>query len=118
MISSWKSAKSGCDTVIESLSVANAKWILKTNSDDCASPEWTTPTKHVRMDPPKDTLVVVVDVRGGQGAIRIMNIHENKYVDDVGPTKENGNMVIIPWNPDWWYYAIGQVHVAHIRSKS
>jgi len=70
------------------------------------------------VDPPKDTVAVVVDVRGGQGAIRIASTQENKNVDDVGPVKGAGNLVIVQWKSDWWYYAIGSVRVAHIRKKA
>jgi len=63
-------------------------------------------------------VAVVVDVRGGQGAIRIVNTQDNKHVDDVGPVKEGGNLVIVSWKSKWWYYAIGSVRVAHIGKKS
>ena len=70
------------------------------------------------MDPPKNTVAVVVDVRGGQGAINILNTQDNKYVDKVGSIKGAGNLVIVPWRSSWWYYAIGSVRVAHIKKKS
>lgn len=70
------------------------------------------------MNPAQDTVAVVVDVRSGQGAIRIASTQGNNHVDDVGPMKGAGNMVIVPWKSDWWYYAIGSVRVAHIGKKS
>ena len=72
----------------------------------------------VWVNPPQNSVAVVVDVRGREGAIRIHNKHDNKYVDDVGPIKDNDNMVIIPWSTNWRYYAIGQVRVAHVQRKS
>lgn len=70
----------------------------------------------VWVNPPQKTVAVVVDVRGRGGAIRI---HDNdKYVDDVGPVKDNYNMVIIPWSTNWRYYAIGEVRVAHVQRTS
>lgn len=91
---------------------------VKTGSSDCKSPEWSKPQEMVWLNPPQNTVALVVDVRGRGGAIRIHNNHDNKYVDDVGPVKDNNNMVIIPWNIDWRYYAIGQVRVAHVQRKS
>ena len=58
------------------------------------------------------------DVRSGQGAVRIGEKEKHKHVDDVGPTGEGPNMVIVPWKNIWWYYTIGTVQVAHIRKKS
>lgn len=91
---------------------------FQTGSGDCNPLHWTTPSVDVRVDPPKDTVAVVVDVRGGQGAIRINNTQDNKHVDKVGPIKGAGNLVIVLWKSDWWYYAIGFVRVAHIGKKS
>ena len=79
---------------------------------------WTTLAKNVRMDPSETTVALVVDVRGGQGAIRIVNKEDNKHVDGVGPMKEAGNLVIVLWKNKWWYYAIGSVRVAHVEKKS
>ena len=70
------------------------------------------------MDPPKNTVAVVVDVRSGQGAIHIIRTQDNKHVDKVGPVKEGENLVMVPWENTWWYYAIGSVYVAHIEKKS
>lgn len=63
-------------------------------------------------------MAVVVDVRGGQRTIRNVITQDNKHVDDVGSMKEGGNLVIVSWKSNWWYYAIESVCVAHIRKKS
>jgi hypothetical protein len=54
------------------------------------------PSKDIRIDPPKNTVAIVVDVRGGQGAIHIIKTQDNKHVDKVGPVKEGGNLVMVP----------------------
>ncbi len=90
---------------------------FQTDCGDCDPVGWTTPARNVRINPPKNTVALVVDVRGGQGAIRIVNKEDNKHVDDVGPIKEGGNLVIIPWKNIWWYYAIGSVRVAHVEKS-
>lgn len=83
---------------------------------DCGP--WTTPSNDVRMEPPNDTVAVAVDVRSGQGAINIVKKQGNKFVDKVGPMKGAKNLVIVRWQSDWWYYAIGDVQVAYIPKKS
>lgn len=54
-----------------------------------------TPSKDTRMNPPENTVVVVVDVRNNQGAIRIADKQTNEHVDGVG-TEAAGNLVMIP----------------------
>ena len=70
------------------------------------------------MNPSQKTVAVIVDVRGGQGAINIHRTQDDEYVDKVGPTKGAGDLVIVPWKIGWWYYAIGSVRVAHVEKKS
>jgi len=91
---------------------------FQTNCGDCDPLEWMTPSNNVRMDPPQNTVALVVDVRGSQGAIRIANTQDNKYADEVGPVKEAGNLVMVTWKSNWWYYTIGSVRVAYIRRSS
>lgn len=57
-------------------------------------------------------MAVVVDVRGG------INTKYNKHVDKVGPVKDGGNLVMVPWKSIWWYHAIESIRVAHIGKKS
>lgn len=62
---------------------------------------------------------MVFDVQGGQGAVSIIDKEKNKPVDDLGPTKDGKNILIVPWQSTWWYYTIGQdVRAARIRKKS
>lgn len=91
---------------------------FQTDCEDCDSLVWTTSSDDDRVNPPENTVAVVVDVRGGQGAIHIIKTQDNKHVDKVGPVKEGGNLVMVPWKSIWWYYAIGSVRVAHIEKKS
>jgi hypothetical protein len=91
---------------------------FQTDCGDCVPLSWTSPATNVRANPSENTAAVVIDVRGGQGAIHTMNTEDNKHVDKVGPVKEGGNLVMVPWKSIWWYYAIGSVHVAHIEKKS
>ena len=69
------------------------------------------------MDPPENTVVVVVDVRSNQGAMQIVDKQKDEYVDMVG-TEEAGNLVMVPWNSDWRYYCIGTTRLAYIGQKS
>ncbi|KAI9749788.1 MAG: hypothetical protein M4579_006738 [Chaenotheca gracillima] len=89
----------------------------QTNCGDCTAPDWMTPSEDVRMIPPEDTVALVIDIGQNQGAIQIVEKQANKYVDMVG-TEEAGNMVMIPWNKDWWFYCIGSTRVGYIRTKT
>lgn len=105
----------------ENFVIHGQRRILKPFQTDCGECEplvWTTPSNDVRVNPPENTVAVVVDVRGGQGAINILNTENNKYVDKVGPIKGADNLVMVLWRSSWWYYAIGSVRVAHIGRKS
>ncbi len=62
------------------------------------------------MNPLENTAVVVVDFRNNQGAIQIVDKQLNKYVDGVG-TEVAGNLVMIPWKKDWWYYYMGSTRL-------
>lgn len=110
----WKGARKKYDTAFRSLlRILNT---YQTNCGDCDPLVWLTPTNNVRMNPPENT-VVVVDVRGNQGAIRIVDKKDNKYVDGIG-TEETRKLVMVPWNSNWWYYTIGSIRVAYIGKKS
>ena len=69
------------------------------------------------MNPPENTVVVVVDVRNNQGAIQIADKQTNEYVDGVG-TEAAGNLVMIPWDENWWYYSMGSTRLAYIETKT
>ena len=89
----------------------------QTGRGDCDSPVWISPSKNVRMEPPENTVVVVVDIRSNQGAIYIVNKQTDGYVDHVG-TDVAGNLIMVPWNKDWWYYCLGSTRLAYIGNKS
>jgi hypothetical protein len=40
-------------------------------------------------------LLLLFDVRGGQGAIHIIKTQDNKHVDKVEPVKEGENLVMV-----------------------
>jgi len=86
----------------------------ETKCDGCSLPEWISPPENRWMDPPDDTLVVVVDARSIQGAVQIVDKREKEYVDWVG-TEEVGNLVMIHWSTDWLYYCLGSVRLAYIK---
>lgn len=76
-----------------------------------------TPSHNTRMNPPENTVVVIVDVRSNQGAIQIADKQSNEYVDGVG-TEAAGSLVMIPWKKDWWYYCMGSTRLAYIGKKT
>jgi len=53
---------------------------FQTNCGDSESLDWTTQANDVRVDPPKNSVAVVVDVRDGQGAIDILKTRDKKNV--------------------------------------
>jgi len=74
---------------------------------------WTNPPGGSQTTLDETTIAIIVDV-GNQGAIRIFKKSDEEYVDGVG-TPRNGALVIVPWNKDWYYSAVGQLRVGHIR---
>lgn len=62
-------------------------------------------------------MAVVVDVVDKQGAIRIFEKGGDKRVGAVG-TESAGNMVIVPWDSNWWLRASGSLKVGYIVEKS
>ena len=69
------------------------------------------------MTPPENTVVVIVDARSNQGAIQIADKQSNEYVDGVG-TEAAGNLVMIPWEKNWWCYCMGTTRLAYIEKKT
>ncbi|QSS66929.1 hypothetical protein I7I51_03141 [Histoplasma capsulatum] len=65
-----------------------------------------------RIDPPQNSVAVVVDVVESQGAIRIFERKDDSYVNGVG-TEEAGHMVIVPWNSGWWFRVSGSIRVGY-----
>ncbi|EER43769.1 predicted protein [Histoplasma capsulatum H143] len=68
--------------------------------------------KATRIDPPQNSVAVVVDVVESQGAIRIFERKDDSYVNGVG-TEEAGHMVIVPWNSGWWFRVSGSIRVGY-----
>ncbi len=77
---------------------------------------WTTPSKATRIEPPPNTVAVIVDLVDDQGAIRMYEKESDTYVDMVG-TEEAGNMVILPWQSTWWFRVSGSLRVGHVKLK-
>lgn len=77
---------------------------------------WTEPVKGIPISPPEDTIAILVDVRGRRGAIRIFKKSDKEYVDGVG-TERSGNLVIVPWDPCWYFQAAGSLLVGYVVLK-
>ena len=45
--------------------------ICQTKCSDCNISEWISPLRNVRMDPPGNTVAVIVDVRSNQGRFKL-----------------------------------------------
>ena len=58
-------------------------------------------------------MAVVVDVIHNVGAIRIFEKDSDERVAAIG-TKDAGNLVIVPWDSNWWLRASGSLKVAYI----
>lgn len=89
------------------------------NETECGNCDitWTTPPKRTEITAPEETVAVIVDVVNNQGAIRIYQKGSNKRVDAVG-IEEAGNMVIVPWDSNWWFRASGSLRVGYIKKKA
>lgn len=84
---------------------------------NCNSFEWITPTNNIRIWPPENTAMLVVDIHAQGGAINIYETPRDKFVGGVGE-KESGNLVLVSWKNNWWYYSIGLLRVGYITRKS
>ncbi|KAH7370305.1 hypothetical protein BKA65DRAFT_545014 [Rhexocercosporidium sp. MPI-PUGE-AT-0058] len=90
----------------------------KTNCGDCdPTITWTTPAKGKITTPPENTVVIIVDVRSSRGAIRIFRKSDSGYVDGIG-TQQAGNLVIVPWNSDWYISAAGSLPVGYVTRSA
>ncbi|RAL06786.1 uncharacterized protein BO97DRAFT_279296 [Aspergillus homomorphus CBS 101889] len=67
--------------------------------------------------PPTNTIAVVVDISSSGGAIKIGEKANNDLgvaaVGRVG-TEDASDLVIVPWNVDWWFYSIGSVSIQYV----
>lgn len=96
------------------------QWILKsiqTDCGDCDIPSWIDPSNNTRTTPPQNTVAIVIDVRNNRGAVYIHETQGGKHVDGVG-TENSRNLVMVPWNSDWYYYSIGSIRLAYIGKKN
>jgi len=82
---------------------------------DCQPITWTTPPKGDRIDPPKNTVAVVIDVGSNRGAIRIYE-EGGARVGAIG-MEEEGNQVTVPWKNNWKIRASGSLQVGYIVEK-
>ncbi|PYH75364.1 hypothetical protein BO82DRAFT_33180 [Aspergillus uvarum CBS 121591] len=67
--------------------------------------------------PPTNTIAIVVDISSSGGAIKIgESANNNLGVAAVGRvgTEDATDLVIVPWNVDWWFYSIGSVSIQYI----
>ncbi|KAM5431522.1 hypothetical protein McanMca71_004758 [Microsporum canis] len=86
----------------------------ETICDDNHDTDWQPSANNVRIKPPEKTSFVVVDIRDNRGAIFVHESASNEYVGGIG-MDEQGNVVLIPWSPDWHYYTIGSLRVGYIE---
>jgi hypothetical protein len=80
---------------------------------DC-SITWETPSKGIRIEPPTNTVAVVVDVPKDKGAIRVFKSGIDKHLGTVG-TEDAGHIVVVTWDTSWWYRVSGSLRVGYIR---
>jgi hypothetical protein len=65
-------------------------------------------------------VAVVVDVVHNRGAIRIYDKKDGSSgepIDGVG-IESAGNVVIVPWDSDWWLRVSGSLQVGYIVERS
>lgn len=60
-------------------------------------------------------MAVVVDLISARGAIRIYD-QQSSYVDGVG-TAEAGNLIIVPWDINWWFSVSGYLSVGLVFGR-
>jgi hypothetical protein len=89
----------------------------QSNSGNYNSIEWTTPTNNIRIWPPENTALLVVNIHVQGGAINIYETPRDKFIGGVGE-KESENLVLVSWKNNWWYYSIGSLRVGYIARKS
>ncbi|KAK9543857.1 hypothetical protein V6Z98_001668 [Aspergillus fumigatus] len=75
----------------------------------CDSITWSEPGKGNRIDPPPNTMAVVVDLTSGRGAMRIYD-KTGPYVNGIG-MEDEGKRMIVPWYDGWWFYVSGNLKV-------
>jgi hypothetical protein len=79
---------------------------------NCTNLHWTTHEDRETINPPEGTAAIVVDVRDKRAAIRIFTSNE-EYLTGVG-SEEAGNLVVGPWQSNWFYLCTGSPRVGHI----
>lgn len=58
-------------------------------------------------------MAVIVDVVNNRSAVRVFEKDSDKRVVAVG-IQDAGNMVIVPWDTEWWLRASGSVDVGYV----
>jgi len=69
-----------------------------------------------RTTPPERTVAIVVDMRTLRGAVLVHMREGNTFMGGVG-TNDQGHLEFVPWNDDWFYYAIGETRLAYVKRK-
>lgn len=82
-------------------------------SGPCRMTEWVTPPTQQKVQPPENTLFVVVNIPENKGAIRVFEGDPEQYAGVVG-TESAGHMTIIPWNSNWWFRVSGSPTIAYV----
>lgn len=106
--------------VFSKLSIHSSRMLklAQTNCGDCdPTINWITPVRVRITTPPENTVVIIVDVRSSRGAIRIFRKSDSGFVDAIG-MQQVGNLVIVPWNGDWNFSAVGSLPVGYVMSRA
>lgn len=70
-----------------------------------------------KTNTPSSTIAIVIDISATGGAVNIGKDAQTKlgvkYMGRVG-LEDAGNLVIVAWEPEWWYYTVGRVGIRYI----
>lgn len=89
---------------------------IQVGCGECYPITWTTPSKATPIEPPPNTMAVIVNLVDDQGVVRMYKKESNIWVDTVG-TEEAGYMVILPWQSTWWFRVSGSLRVGYVKLK-
>lgn len=76
--------------------------------------QWNHLTR-IEHTPAASIKAIVVDATS-KGAIRIFEKGKDERIDSVG-MQEDGQMVLIPWNSNWWFRVSGTLRIGFLEEK-
>jgi hypothetical protein len=86
----------------------------QTGCSDCGFSEWIVPTQDHDLEPPGNTIAVIVDLRSDQGKNILYSKDGDGFSDRIGTNGQDGNLIIVPWKRQWGYFAIEETRIAYI----